>query len=124
MAPTPDLSGLRVLVLEDEMLVSMLIEDMLTEQHCVIVGPFAAVSEALVAARAEAFDFAVLDVNVGGVKAYPVAETLAARGIPFVFLSGYGQSAMPPDRPDWRVCSKPFRDEQLVEIIAQQLARR
>ena len=118
------LAGLRVLVVEDEMLVSLLIEDMLADEHCIVVGPFDRVSEALVAARTESIDLAVLDVNIDGAKVYPVAEVLATRQIPFVFLSGYGQHAIPSDRPDWRVCSKPFRPEELAAMLAKQAGLR
>ena len=115
------LAGLRVLVVEDEMLVSLLIEDMLADARCIVVGPFDRVSEALMAARTENIDLAVLDVNIEGVKVYLVAEMLAARHIPFLFLSGYGQQAVPSDRPDWRVCSKPFRPEELAGMLARQV---
>jgi CheY-like chemotaxis protein len=117
------LAGLRVLVVEDEMLVSLLIEEMLTDHRCAIVGPYATVPPAVEAAKSEAIDVALLDVNIGGSKVYPVADALAARRIPFLFLSGYGQSAIPRDRPDWRVCSKPFRAADLIEMLSEQIAR-
>jgi len=112
---------LRVLVVEDEMLVSLLIEDVLIDQRCTVVGPFERVPGALAAAQTEALDLAVLDVNIAGAKVYPVAEALAARHIPFVFVSGYGQNAIPIDRPSWRVCSKPFRPRDLVTMLEDQL---
>jgi CheY-like chemotaxis protein len=121
---TPTFSGLRVLVVEDEMLISLLIEEMLIDRHCAIVGPFATVPEAVDAARKEAIDVALLDVNIGGAKVYPVADALSARRIPFLFLSGYGQSAIPEGRPDWRVCSKPFREEDLIGMLREQLRSR
>jgi CheY-like chemotaxis protein len=117
------LTGLRVLVVEDEMLVSLLIEDMLIDHACSIVGPFASVPPAVKAAMTEAIDVALLDVNVGGSKVYPVANALAARRIPFLFLSGYGQSAIPQDHPDWRVCAKPFREVDLIEMLSDQLTQ-
>ncbi len=117
------LAGLRVLVVEDEMLVSLLIEDVLTDQKCTVVGPFERVPGALAAAQTEQLDLAVLDVNIAGVKVYPVAEALAARRIPFVFVSGYGQNAVPADRPNWRVCSKPFRPTDLVSMLKDQISR-
>jgi DNA-binding response OmpR family regulator len=117
------LAGLRVLVVEDEMLVSLLIEDVLAEQNCNVVGPFDTIREAVVAARAEIIDLAVLDVNVGGMKVYPVAEVLFARRIPFLFLSGYGQSVVPVDHPEWRVCAKPFAPEHLVAMLTEQVRR-
>ena len=115
------LAGLRVLVVEDEMLVSLLIEDMLIDHACVIVGPCATVPAAMEAAMTEAIDVALLDVNVGGSKVYPVANVLTIRRIPFLFLSGYGESAIPHDHPEWRVCSKPFREVDLIEMLSAQL---
>jgi len=115
------LSGLRVLVVEDEMLVSLLIEDVLVEEGCTIVGPFNRVDAALIAARTEKIDLAVLDVNLAGVKVFPVADALAERGVPFLFLSDYGEHAAPPSHPEWRVCSKPFRPEELTQKLRDQL---
>ena len=108
------LAGLRVLVVEDEMLISMLIEDVLADQHCVVVGPFNRVPGALDAASNQSIDLGVLDVNVAGTKIYPVAEALYARRIPFLLLSGYGQSAVPAHRPSWQACVKPFRTDDLI----------
>jgi CheY-like chemotaxis protein len=122
MQPTPSLAGLRILVVEDEVLVSLLIEDTLADEQCIVVGPYDRVPAALAAVETETFDVAVLDVNLAGVKVYPVAERLAARGIPFLLLSGYGQSAAPPEHPEWHVCNKPFNPEQLVAQLAE-LAR-
>lgn len=115
------LAGRRVLVVEDEMLVSLLIEDMLAEEQCTIVGPYSQIADALEAARTEALDLAILDVNIAGTEVYPVAEILAARHVPFLFLSGYGRDAIPDDHPEWRVCSKPFRLQELVDMLVEQL---
>jgi CheY-like chemotaxis protein len=119
--PETFLAGLRVLVVEDEMLVSLLIEEMLVDHHCAIVGPYATVAEAVEAARRDPIDVALLDVNIGGTKVYPVADALTARRIPFLFLSGYGRSAIPHNRPNWRVCSKPFREDELIGMLREQL---
>jgi DNA-binding NtrC family response regulator len=113
------LAGLRVFVVEDEMLVSLIIEELLTDAECIVVGPFDQVSTALEAARTEKIDLAVLDVNINGIKVYPVAETLARRNIPFLFLTGYGDSAIPVDRPHWIACQKPFRTEKLINMLTQ-----
>ena len=117
----PDLAGKRVLVVEDEWLVAMLVQDLLSDVGCVIVGPFARVTEALAAARTEAVDVAVLDVNVGGEQAFAVAYQLETRGVPFLFLTGYGRSALPKDRLDWEVQSKPFNSAQLTASLAQKV---
>ncbi len=121
MSPTA-LAGKRVLVCEDELLVSMLIEDLLKERGCIIVGPFATVSSARDAAREAEIDIAVLDVNLRGSTIYPVAEILAQRDVPLLILSGYGKEAVPPDRPKWRACSKPFNTAELVSILCELLA--
>lgn len=117
----PDLAGKRVLVVEDEMLVALLVEDMLIDAGCIIIGPFARVSDALAATKAEAVDLALLDVNVAGEKVFPVAKALEERGVPFLFVTGYGQEALPQDRPDWQAVAKPFLPEQLAEQLARKI---
>jgi CheY-like chemotaxis protein len=116
------LAGKCVLIVEDEMLVALLIEDFLTDLGCRIVGPYGNVRSALDAVRNEAFDLAILDVNLDGEKVYPVAELLTERRIPFLFLSGYGQEAIPPDRPAWRACAKPFKSDELAQMLSEVLA--
>jgi DNA-binding NtrC family response regulator len=120
---TMPLLGLRVMLVEDEMLVSLMVEEMLTDVGCIVVGPFARVDQALLAALHQSVDIAVLDVNVAGVKVYPVAEALAARKIPFLFLTGYGREAVPKEHPDWAFCSKPFRADKLLTMLEEQVTR-
>src|ERR1700757_478560 len=79
----------RILVVEDEMLVSMLLVDALGDHGYQVVGPASRVDTAVVLAATESFDAALLDLNIGGKPVYPVAEILAGRGIPFAFVSGY-----------------------------------
>ena len=110
-----------MLVVEDEFLIAMVIEEMLAELECIVVGPFSRVSPALAAAASETIDVALLDVNVAGEKVFPVAEALEARGIPFLFVTGYGNLAIPPDRPDWEACSKPFQFDDLIERLARKV---
>jgi DNA-binding NtrC family response regulator len=119
----PGLAGCRVLVVEDELLVSMLVEDMLIEEGCIVIGPFARVKDALAAVRIEVLDVALLDVNVAGERVFPVAEALEQRGVPFLFVTGYGDSALPAGRPDWVACAKPFHAAKLTELLVAQLAR-
>ncbi|WP_428485505.1 response regulator [Rhodopila sp.] len=116
------LAGKHVLVVEDEMLIAMLIEDMLVDQGCTVIGPFNTLASALDAARTERFDLAILDVNLAGEKVYPVAEALTARHIPFLFLSGYGDTAIPKGKSTWRVCSKPFKGLELTTMLSETLA--
>jgi DNA-binding response OmpR family regulator len=115
------LAGRRVLVVEDEFLIAMMIEDVLIDQDCIVVGPFASLSDAVQAADTAVVDLAVLDVNLRGEKVYPVAERLTARGIPFLLLSGYGADAIPHDRLHWQAVSKPFIVDELVSRLAAQI---
>src|SRR5215213_151250 len=80
-----ELKGLRILVVEDEAAISLLLEDMLLDFGCEVIGPAARLSAALEAVSRESLDIAILDVNVAGEPIYPVAEALDARKIPFVF---------------------------------------
>jgi len=111
------LAGKRVLVVEDDTLVAMLIEEFLSDLGCAAVGPCGSVEMALAAIRTEELDLAVLDVNLGGEAAYPVAQMLDDKGIPFLFLSGYGDGALPPGPGHWRVCAKPFTGQRLTEML-------
>jgi CheY-like chemotaxis protein len=103
-------------------MISLLIGDILADQECVIVGPFDRVAAALAAVRTEQLDAAVLDVNVAGVKVYPIAEILAARGIPFMLLSGYGADAVPSGHSEWHAYAKPFKPEELVQGLLHEIA--
>lgn len=114
----PALRGRRVMIVEDDLLVAMLIEDILAEQGCHVIGPFGTLAGALQAAAETELDLAVLDMNLHGERAYPVAELLADRRVPFLMVTGYGEDALPKDRPDWRAMAKPFRNEQLVRALA------
>ena len=117
----PELAGKRVLVVEDEMLIALQLEDMLADAGCIVVGPFARVADALAVAKAEIVDLALLDVNIAGEKSFPVAHVLEKRGVPFLFVTGYGQAALPHDRPDWEAVGKPFFPDQVAERLAQKV---
>ena len=121
IAAEMSLAGKRILIVEDEMLVALLIEDFLADLGCKTIGPFRSVAQALEAARTEDLDLAVLDVNLDGERVYPVAELLAERHIPFLFLSGYGEEAIPPDHAEWKVCAKPFKSEVRVRMLSALL---
>jgi CheY-like chemotaxis protein len=116
------LTGKRVLIVEDEALVAMLLEGLLEEHDCDVVGPCSTLQSALDVVRTQTFDLAVLDVNLRGMMVYPVAELLAERHIPFLLLSGYGDGAIPPGHGDWKVCAKPFRAKDLVAMMQAELA--
>lgn len=116
--------GSRILVVEDETIVAMLIEGMLTDSGCEIVGPALNLRRATALATSEpSIDAAILDVNVGGQPVFPVAEILNARHIPFVFASGYGQAGLPRE---WRyrpMVQKPLSAKQLEDALQIVLAK-
>lgn len=117
MSEASELTGLKVLVVEDEMLVSMLVEDMLSELGCEVVGPAADIAEALELARDTAIDAALLDVNLGGKPIFPVADLLRERGVPYVFASGYGEAGITEDHRGAPVLQKPFREVDLAKAL-------
>ncbi len=115
------LQGRKVMIVEDELLVAMLLEEALLEYGCEIVGPFSTVETALEAARDVVAHVAVLDVNLRGQRVYPVAEMLESRGIPFLLMSGYGRDGVPPEHANWVACSKPFLPGDLVRALTELL---
>lgn len=122
MNPIPELAGLRVLVVEDEMMVAMLIEDMLGDLGCTVVGPAARLDEALALAENAELDCAVLDLNLGGQSTFPVADLLRAKGAPFAFATGYGDAGLREVDRGAPVLQKPFREADLAQVL-QGLAK-
>ncbi|KLK92059.1 chemotaxis protein CheY [Microvirga vignae] len=112
-----DLTGLRILVVEDEAAISLLLEDMLLDFGCEVIGPAARLSAALDAVAREQMDLAILDVNVAGEPIYPVAEALAERSIPFVFSTGYGSAGIRDAFRDRPVLQKPFAQHDLKQKL-------
>jgi two-component SAPR family response regulator len=120
-----DVAGCRVLVVEDEMLIAVQIEDTLLRLGCEIVGPAAKLETALQLVDERQFDVAILDVTLRGGKVYPVAEKLAARGIPFVFASGYGDWALPAALRNRPRLMKPYTSgalEQQIRALCEDIA--
>ena len=116
-------AGLRVLVVEDEMMVSMLIEDMLTDMGCTILGPVSRLDEAVELVNKSEFDCAVLDVNLGGQSVFPLADLLRERGAPFAFATGYGDAGLRDVDRGAPVLQKPFREGDLVRVIDELRTR-
>jgi CheY-like chemotaxis protein len=124
MGMTDDqLNGLRVLVVEDEAAISMLLEDMLTDFGCAVVGPAARLNSAIEMAQSESFDIAILDVNLAGESIYPVAELLSERKHPFVFSTGYGGAGIKDPYRDRPVVQKPFSQQDLKRTLLAALER-
>lgn len=112
---------LRVLVIEDEALVGMLLEDMLQDIGCASVELISRFDEGLRAAQDGHFNLAVLDVNLDGVISFPIAEQLIARNIPLVFATGYGSVGMDPSYAHVPTLQKPFFFKDLEQAIQQAL---
>ena len=107
------LVGNRLLLVEDEALVAMALKDMLTELGFEVVGAFNKVTEALAVVTNQDVNAAVLDVNLGGELIYPVADSLVAKGVPFVFITGYGAEAIDGRFASYRVLQKPIQRQML-----------
>jgi PAS domain S-box-containing protein len=107
----------RVLLVEDEALVAMMIQECLTEYGHSVVGPIGRASEALIAAKEGEFDAAILDINLGDGVAYPVAEILAARGVPFAFVTGYEADTVDERFSDVPVLQKPIERQMLQRLF-------
>ena len=116
------LNGIRVLVVEDEGTVAMLIEEMLNDLGCVVVASVARLAKACDVARSIGVDLAMLDVNLAGQLVFPVAEILRDRNIPFLFSTGYGANGLQGEFALRPVLHKPFSQNELKAKIAVALA--
>jgi CheY-like chemotaxis protein len=114
---------LRVLIVEDEMLVAMNIEDMLLDLGHEVAGLAGRLDAAMALAREAEFDLAMLDVNLAGETSFPVAEILASRGIPFLFATGYGIKGVAEEYRTYPVLQKPFRAHDLDQALRASQAQ-
>lgn len=110
--------ALRILVVEDEVLIQMLFEDMLADLGHTVEAATGDLDKALSLARECACDAAILDVHLRGVQVFPVAEVLAERGIPFLFATGSTDAVLPEQFRGRPAMGKPFQPERLKEILA------
>ncbi len=120
--PPAGKSAKRILLVEDELMIRMLLEDMLGELGYTIAAEAGRVEEALQAAKTADFDLAILDVNLNGEPIGPVAEALVARGLPFVFATGYGERGLPEPYRDRPTLKKPFQLDSLKQTLQSALA--
>lgn len=116
------LTGRRVLVVEDESLVAMLLETILEDMGCTPVGPAANIDDGLaMATDGGRLDAALLDVNVAGRQVFPVAEALKARGVPFVFSTGYGEGGLPEEWRGQATIQKPFTEAAVRDALMKAM---
>ena len=123
MQPQSATPAKRILVVEDELMIRMLLEDMLGELGYTVAAEAARIEEALDAAKNADFDIAILDVNLNGQPISPVADALVARGMPFVFATGYGERGLPEPYRDRPTLKKPFQMDGLKQMLQIALDR-
>lgn len=116
-------SNPRVLIVEDETLVAMLLEDMLSDEGYEVAGSASNVPQALklAAGEGEDFDVAILDVNLAGQPVFAVADALAERGKPFAFATGYGQGGLPDTWRSRPTLQKPFSQADVARVLKSAL---
>jgi CheY-like chemotaxis protein len=110
-------AGKRILVVEDELMIRMLLQDMLADLGHTLAGEAGRIDEALALARNCEFDVAILDVNLNGQPISPVVEVLVERRLPFVFATGYGQRGVPDPYRKTLTLQKPFQVDALAQAI-------
>lgn len=118
-----DLHGLRILVVEDMLLIADLIVDELQENGCLIIGPAPRLAQGLAMATTERLDGALLDINLAGEQCFPIAAALAERGVPFAFLTGYGDAVVPPQFKGAPCLAKPFDLRALAPLVGGFVSR-
>jgi CheY-like chemotaxis protein len=110
-------AGRRVLVVEDELMIRMLLDGMLEDIGYTMTAEAGAIDEALTLAKQADFDAAILDVNLNGQPITPVVEVLIERGLPFVFATGYGARGVPEAYRGSPTLQKPFQTEALEQAL-------
>jgi CheY-like chemotaxis protein len=112
----------RVLIVEDDGLAAAALQVSLEDAGYLPLAPAASVATALECLKRNSVDAALLDINLGGELVYPVADALASRGVPFVFVSGCARADIPPEHRDRPLVAKPFQDAELLGGLAGVLA--
>jgi CheY-like chemotaxis protein len=113
----PSQAQRNVLVVEDEYLIRMLLEDMLADLGYGVAAAVGSIAEARELATKAEFGAAILDVNLDGQEVFPIADILAERGVPFAFVTGYGERSLPERYRDRPALQKPFQAEQLEVVL-------
>jgi two-component SAPR family response regulator len=122
--PSGVLAGKRILIVEDEFFIAIDLVSTFKSTGACIVGPVPSPDDALLALDQDKIDAAVLDVKLCRGTVLAVADELRKRGIPFVFASAYTQDVLPPRFLDRPHLMKPFRDEDIVDVLARELGPR
>jgi CheY-like chemotaxis protein len=123
MTDSTKTTAARVFLVEDEYLIRMLLEDMLADLGYEIAAAVGTIAEASDIATNGQIDVAILDINVDGKEIYPVADILAKRGVPFVFVSGYGEGSLIERYRGRPALQKPFQVDQIKTTLATLLSK-
>ena len=117
------LADCRILIVEDEVLIAMDVERMLIQEGCTVIGPVGTVARALNVIPGGEIDAAVLDVNLGRERIFPVAELLVERKTPFVLVFGHSRESLPETLRDYPVIGKPYQRNELIDGLLRALSR-
>ena len=117
LAPESRAEPARILIVEDEVVVAMLIEDMVGELGYAVGGVASRVSDAISLVERDSFDFAILDVHLNGKEVFPLADILLKRGIPFMFATAFGARGIPNAYLQYPVLQKPFSSLELKRAL-------
>jgi CheY-like chemotaxis protein len=123
MTDIPRLKDLRVLIVEDDVMISMLVRDMLGDVGCVVAGAALDLDEALDMIDRLGFDRAILDIDLGGAPSFPAADQLRDRGIPLAYATGHGRGVLRPMDRATLLLHKPFREQDAIDVLDQLSAR-
>ena len=118
-----ELVGRRIFVIEDDSMVSMLLEELLSDIGCKLAGTAFRFDEAIQKAKSVAFDLAILDVDLHGQRTVPIAEEFARCGIRFVFATGYALPDLPDALRRVPMLQKPFNQEDLKRVLRTALSQ-
>jgi CheY-like chemotaxis protein len=121
MPPDGPMPNARLLIVEDEYLIRLLLEDMLIEFGCSIAAVASNLEDGKKAAEASEIDLAILDVNIDGQQVFPIADILRGRKLPFIFITGYGARGLPDHYRDTPTLQKPFQMHDLKATLARVL---
>ena len=126
IAAPPLMAGLRILLVEDEAMVALMIQDMLQDLGCTVAAVAASVADGLALVDDERLDLdgAVLDINLGGEKVFPIARRLKDRGVPFIFSTGYGLAGIAEEFARTPTLAKPYGPGALHGMLASVFSKR
>lgn len=123
MSDYQELRGHRILVIEDEYSIAESLRQLLEENGAEVVGPLADFDQAMVRVKCSGFDVAILDIDLRGSSAIPIADELLARNIPFVFATGYSAAQIPSRFAGVAIWEKPFHEQRAIADIRRLCGR-